>query len=49
LPGCAERSIAATADFVDSRYNFRRLHSTLGDRTPAEFELEYRQQQLAAA
>ena len=42
-------AIAATADFIDARYNTRRLHSTLGYRTPAETELEYRQQQLAAA
>ena len=42
-------ALAATADFIDARYNTRRLHSTLGYRTPAETELEYRQQQLAAA
>ena len=42
-------AIAATADFIDARYNTWRLHSTLGYRTPAETELEYRQQQLAAA
>ena len=36
-------------DFIDARYNFRRLHSTLNHRTPAGIELEYRQQQLAAA
>lgn len=41
-------AIAATADFIETRYNTRRLHSTLGYRTPAEVELEYRQQQLAA-
>ena len=43
-------ALAATADFIDRRYNTQRLHSTLGYRTPAEFELEYhRQQRMIAA
>ena len=29
-----QAAIAATADFIDARYNLRRLHSTLSYRTP---------------
>jgi|SoiMethySBSTD1v2_1073268.scaffolds.fasta_scaffold00274_43 integrase-like protein len=33
---------AAIGHYIDAYYNPRRLHSTLGDRSPAQFEREHR-------
>ncbi len=36
-----EQANAVLADYIDSFYNFRRRHSTIGYRSPVEFELMY--------
>lgn len=41
-------ALDATREFFESRYDSKRLHSTLDYRTPAEAEFEYHRQELVA-
>ncbi|MEB0003782.1 integrase core domain-containing protein [Cryobacterium sp. 10I1] len=46
------RAIQGVADWIEDRYNRRRRHSSIGQVTPVEFEMQYSSQaaeiQLAA-
>jgi len=48
LPGCPEAA-AAIQEYIELFYNRRRLHSTLGDQSPAAYEGLYETQVTQAA
>ena len=49
MPGRRAGLQAALFDYIEGWYNTRRLHSSLGYRSPAEYEATVRQESAAQA